>query len=318
MTQENNRNTKLGIFVLAGTVLLISALYFVGRKQNIFGSTFELSARFYNVNGLMKGNNVRFAGIDVGTVSGVTIINDSTVKVDMVVDEKIRPFIKKSALASVGTDGLMGNKLININTFNDGSGAVSEGDELRTVKPLEMDEMVRTLNITNDNIRAISGNLRHITDRISSKNNLWNLLLDTVVAENVKSAVVNIRGMTAQGLNVTGDLQSVTKQVRAGKGSLGQLLNDSTMAVEMSLAVKKIKNLGDSANTIASDLSQLMRETRGGKGSLGRIISDTSLAVNLNKSILDLDFAANSFDENMEAMRHSWPFKKYFRKKNSR
>jgi phospholipid/cholesterol/gamma-HCH transport system substrate-binding protein len=61
-----------------------------------------------------------------------------------------------------------------------------------------------------------------------------------------------------------------------------------------------------------------MRETRGGKGSLGRIISDTSLAVNLNKSILDLDSAANSFDENMEAMRHSWPFKKYFRKKNSR
>ena len=91
----------------------------MGSKQNLFGSTFSISANFYNVNGLMQGNNVRYAGIDVGTVESITIINDTSVKVVMVIEKKIQPYIKKNALASIGTDGLMGNKLVNINSIKD-------------------------------------------------------------------------------------------------------------------------------------------------------------------------------------------------------
>ena len=64
----------------------------------------------------MIGNNVRFAGIDVGTVQRIEIISDTLVKVTMVLDNKVLKFIHKNAVASVGTDGLMGNKLININS----------------------------------------------------------------------------------------------------------------------------------------------------------------------------------------------------------
>src|SRR5689334_12869651 len=108
MSKELTRNIRLGIFVLAGTVFIIVMLYLIGSKQNLFGSTFRISAQFYTVNGLMEGNNVRFAGIDVGTVEKVEIISDSTVNVVMLIEEKIRPYIKKNAIASVGTDGLMG------------------------------------------------------------------------------------------------------------------------------------------------------------------------------------------------------------------
>src|SRR3989337_310265 len=111
MSKEFSRNIRLGIFVLAGTAFLIMLLYFIGSKQNLFGSTFRISAQFYSVNGLMPGNNVRFAGIDVGTVERVEIISDSTVSVTMLIEEKVRHYIKKNAVAIVGTDGLMGNKL---------------------------------------------------------------------------------------------------------------------------------------------------------------------------------------------------------------
>src|SRR6185369_14993513 len=116
MTMKTIENAKLGLFVMAGLLFLIFSLYMIGRNRNLFGSSLTISANFRNVNGLMLGNNVRFSGIDVGTVQKIEIVTDTLVKVTMVIDEGVRKFIKRNALASVGTDGLMGNKIININS----------------------------------------------------------------------------------------------------------------------------------------------------------------------------------------------------------
>ena len=181
MANETTRNIRLGIFVVTGTLILIVALYLMGSKQNLFGSTFSISANFYNVNGLMQGNNVRYAGIDVGTVESIKIINDTSVKVVMVIEKKIQPYIKKNALASIGTDGLMGNKLVNINSIKDHGKMIHEGDILEASKPIEMEEMVKTLSSTNDNMKVITYNLKNITNKINSKNSLWSLLMDTIL-----------------------------------------------------------------------------------------------------------------------------------------
>jgi phospholipid/cholesterol/gamma-HCH transport system substrate-binding protein len=315
MSKENNRYIRLGAFVIAGTLLLITALYFIGTRQNLFGESFHLRARFHNVNGLMRGNNVRFAGIDVGTVNDVQIENDSTVLVQMVIDNKVRPFISRSSVASVGTDGLMGNKLVNINAGTGPALPISQDDELTTLRPLEMDEMVRTLNVTNDNIMNITGNLRHITDRISSRNNLWNLLFDTVVAQNIKSSALNLKVMTSQGKDFSSDLNTISRGVKDGKGDLGKLLNDTSITSDISVTLKTLRKFSDSASIAANNVSLLLQNLRQGKGTAGKLLTDTIVAVRLNHSIQSIDSAAKSFDENMEAMRHSWPFKKYFRKK---
>ena len=93
MSNETSRNIRLGVFVIIGTLFIITAFYFIGNKQNLFGSTLRISAKFYNVGGLMKGNNVRFAGIDVGTVELVEIINDTAVNVVMIIEKKACKFI---------------------------------------------------------------------------------------------------------------------------------------------------------------------------------------------------------------------------------
>lgn len=172
MAKNASKNIRLGAFVLAGTIFLIAALYMIGNTQNLFGNTFRISAEFYNVNGLMPGNSVRFSGIDVGTVESVRIVSDSSVLVVMVVEQDIRKYIRKNAIASIGTDGLMGNKIVNINSSPTSSEAIEEGDILETMRPIEQDEMIRTLNATNENMQVITSNLRTITDRINSKNSL--------------------------------------------------------------------------------------------------------------------------------------------------
>src|SRR4051812_28244697 len=114
MEKETGYRIRLGIFVSIGVALLIVTIYVIGKKQNLFGTTFKVSGIFHNVSGLQVGSNVRFSGISIGTVENIEIITDSTVRVDMILEEKTRKFIKKDAKASIGSEGLMGNKIVNI------------------------------------------------------------------------------------------------------------------------------------------------------------------------------------------------------------
>lgn len=315
---ERSKNIRLGLFVTIGTLLLIAALYFIGSRQNLFGSSFRISAVFYNVNGLMKGNNVRFAGIDVGTVESINIISDSSVKVVMIIDENVKGFIKKNDIASVGTDGLMGNKLININAGKGQASPVGEGDLLKTLKPIEMDEMVRTLNITNENMMQITSNLKNITDRINSKNSLWNLLMDTIVAENVKSSIVNLKLVTNKSVLITGNLHFLSEQIRTGQGSLGALITDTILSTKVNQTVVRLKAISDSAAIIEGNIAPIVNNLKQGKGSLGLLLNDTVLIHDLNRSIRSIDKGAVNFNENMEALKYSWPFKKYYRKQKAK
>jgi phospholipid/cholesterol/gamma-HCH transport system substrate-binding protein len=294
---------------------LIAALYFIGNEQNLFGSTFKIKAGFVNVNGLMKGNNVRFGGIDVGTVESVEIINDSTVEVTMVLEKDIQGYIKKNAIASVGTDGLMGNKLVNIRATGRNAEPVSDGDILSTLHPVDVEEMVRTLNVTNENIKVITEDLKIITQKINSKNSLWNLLLDTLISENIKSSIVNIKMMSNQGVQITGDLRSLTGNIKNGKGSIGALITDTVLSGQIHQIVVKLNKLNDTTAVLSGDATEIIRSLKQGKGSLGVLLSDTTLVSNLNKSIENLKSGSGKFDENMEALKHTWPLKKYFRKK---
>ena len=315
MGNETSRNIRLGVFVVVGTILLIASLYLIGNKQNLFGSTFRISAKFYNVSGLMAGNNVRFAGIDVGTVERVEIINDSSVNVVMIIEKDIQPFIKKNAIAGVGTDGLMGNKLVNINSVKIISKSVEEGDVLQSLRPIEQDEMVRTLNETNENMKAITSNLRTITDRINSKNTLWSILMDTIVAENVKSAIVSIKIAGNSTAILTGNLKNISEDIKNGKGSLGALITDTTLSGKINQMIVKLEKVSDTAAYITGDFSKISKRLEQGQGSVGVLLRDTSFVHNLNTSVNNINKGTVILNEDLEALRHSWPFRKYFRKK---
>src|SRR6185312_7968825 len=237
MEKSISRNIRLGVFVTIGTLFLIYALYMIGSKKNLFGSTFKVNAMFHNVNGLMAGNNVRFAGIDVGTLESVQIINDSNIKVVMVIETKDQSFIRENAVASIGTDGLMGNKIVNINGGSPGAPALKKGDTLATLRPIETDEMLRTLNRTNDNIAVITDNLKKITTKINSPNSLWSLLMDTVVADNIKEAVVNIKRTGKNSAEITGDLSNIVKTIKSGRGTVGALLTDTSISNQIHQAI---------------------------------------------------------------------------------
>ncbi len=316
MTQETSKNIRVGLFVLIGTILLIFSLYLIGSKQNLFGSTFELKSQFKNVNGLMTGNSIRFTGIDVGTVKSIKILNDSTVDVIMVIEDKVQAFIKKNSIAMVATDGLMGNKLINISSSNESSPSVEDGDIIVSKNPLGTDDMMRTLNMTNENVKDITIDLKNIAHRLNSPNTLWSILMDSIVAENLKQAIVNIKVTGENTAIITGDLSRIVKHIKDGKGTLGSLIADTSFAVKLNQSLINIKLITDSLAIVTGDMHYVTSKVKKGEGGIGTVLMDTSFVNNLNATMKNVRSGTKNFDEDMEALKHNILLRNYFKKKN--
>ena len=307
-------NARLGLFVLAGLIFLIFSLYMIGRNRNFFGSTFIIEASFHDVNGLTPGNNVRFAGIDVGTVRDITIENDTSILVTMVIDKKARPYIKKNSLAAIGTDGLMGNQLVNINSIVGSALPVEEGDRIRSLKPIETDAMLRTLNTTNENIAIITSDLRKITKKINNSNSLWQLLSDTLIAQDLKHAAVNIRRAGQSATTAGNEIADLARQMRKGEGLAGTLIADTALVLRLRESLDEIHRASQGAAEATNDLQELFQKVKEGEGAAGALISDTLLVYKLNQSLENIEEGTSRFNENMEAMRHNFLFRGYFKK----
>lgn len=302
---------KLGFFVLMGVTFLILGLYFIGSKRNIFHSSIKVSAVFNDVNGLISGNNVRFNGINVGIVSKLTVVSDTSVKVDFTIDKKVTKYIYKSAIASIGSDGLLGNKLINITCKNDGE-QIEEGDVLQIRNSVDMDNELRTLSTTNSNLKDISENLKSVTDKLNKSNSLWNLLADSSLAQNIKTSIVNIRMVTNQTAIITGNLRDITQGIKDGKGTLGALITDTVISSKINQVVVKLERISDTAALITGDILQIVGNVKNGKGSVGMLINDTSFVHNLNQTVNSINKTSVTANEDLEAIKHSFLFRRYF------
>jgi phospholipid/cholesterol/gamma-HCH transport system substrate-binding protein len=194
MKKTTGNSVKLGIFVSSAVVLFIIAIYFVGKGQQLFSTTFQVSGIFKDVSGLQVGNNVRFSGINVGIVEEIVQISDSTVRVDMQIEDRLRQFIKTDAKAIIGSDGLMGSKLIIIMAGTTGQEAISNKDFIETERLVSMDDILQNLKITTDNAALITTDLSVIVGNIRDGNGaIGKLLMDSIFAENLGQALVNIK-----------------------------------------------------------------------------------------------------------------------------
>ena len=191
MKTTSGQKIKIGVFVLVGLVVIFLGIFLIGSQKSMFNSTFSVHGVFKNVNGLMVGNNVRFAGINVGVVEGINIVSDSSVRVDLTLNENVRKFIKKDAKVSIGSDGLMGDKLVVISSGGSTSRTeVEGGDKLTAVNPLDVDKIINKLTKVADNAEELTSNLTAIVRDINhGKGSLGKLLKNDKIANDLATTV---------------------------------------------------------------------------------------------------------------------------------
>lgn len=314
MRNKGIENIKVGALVLSGLLFLILTLYMIGKNRSLLGKTFEITAVVHNVNGLVPGNNVRFKGIDVGTVKSIELSNDTLINVTMIIEEKMRPFIKKNALATIGTDGLMGNKLVNINSLGDHSPSVEEGDVIQSRNPVETDEMLRTLNTTNINIERISKNLYEISTKLNRSESLWSLLSDSIVSRDLKMAVADLRRAGYYTAELTLNAKDMVTRIKEGDGIAYSLFTDTTLTKQLVSSLGKIEQASSKTSLMMSDLQKVIEEMKGGQGTAGLILADSSFRQSLYNSAMNIEEGTARFNQNMEALKTNFLFKKYYKK----
>lgn len=311
-------NIKLGIFVIAGLAFLILLLYMIGKNEHLFGKNFVLKARFENVRGLVAGNNVRFAGIDAGTVKNVIVINDTTIEVVMLIKTKMKPFIRKNSLATIGTDGLMGNRLLNIEAVKEPAATVNENDIIASKPGVDTDEMLKILNATTSDIAIIASELKASIQRLNTSTALWTILNDESIPVNFRKSLTNVRKATEGMDEMMLSLNDIIDQVHEGRGSLGTLIRDTSFVTNLNMAVQQITHTGNSADSLSRQLDALVKniheDVDHGKGMANALLKDSILVQQINTSLVNINKGASGFNDIMGALKKSFLFRGYFRR----
>jgi len=318
MAKKTINLVKLGVFVLGGLLFLIILLFMIGQNENMFGSNYLLKTQVDNAAGLRAGNNVRYSGIEVGTVKKVIILNDTLIEISMVVDKNMKNVIRKNAIITLGTDGLIGNKVVNIEPGEGQADLAIENDLLPFRKSLNTEKMLRTLSGSNKNIQDITNELKIAVIRINESEGLWKLLNDTVLAVGLRKSVLNLQKATANADRMTSDMKQIIGDVKDGKGSVGAILRDTGIVYNLNATLIQLQNVADEADKLAGDLDQIVKnidhEIQDGKGPLHAILKDTAMVNKLNLTLDNVEKGTAAFNENMEAAKHNFLFKGYLKK----
>jgi len=200
-THSEKFKIRLGLFVAGGLAIFVLAIFIIGKQKNLFNPVFKLTTTFYNVSGLQVGNNIRFSGINVGTVDNIKIINDSTVRVYMLIRNEVHQFIKADCEVSIGSEGLIGDRLLTISQGGSETRLAKNGQELASTEPIETDAIMASLAGTAANAEIISEQLAEVMYKINGgEGTLGRLIQDTAIAENLNQTIVNLKA-SSKGLD---------------------------------------------------------------------------------------------------------------------
>jgi phospholipid/cholesterol/gamma-HCH transport system substrate-binding protein len=289
-THTQKFKLQLGLFIAVGSTLFLLAIFIIGKQKNLFNPVFKLTSTFYNVSGLQVGNNIRFSGINVGTVDNISIINDSTVRVDMLVKKDVKQFIKSDCKVTIGSEGLIGDKLLIITQGSSDAPLAKEGQQLTSKEPVETDAILANLQATAVNSENISKQLEDVMYKINRNNGtLGRLLQDSSIVLNLDKTIMNLKN-TSIGLE--------EDMIVARKNFLASL--DITAS---------------NAEIISKQFAELMLKVNSGNGSLSRFLEDSSIIQNLDQTLVNLKNGSKGLDDNMNAVKESFLLKGYFRRK---
>jgi phospholipid/cholesterol/gamma-HCH transport system substrate-binding protein len=301
MSKERGSNWKLGMFVIIGLVLFAGTIYFVGKQKNLFGSTFLLIAHFKSAGGLKEGNNVRFSGINIGSVNTI-LLTDTMVIVELMIRKEVQAFIKTDATATIGSDGLMGDKVLTINPGTTATTFVKDGDMILTKKPIDMDDIMVSLKTNVDNAGVITAQLAAFTLKMNNNDGLLSKVMgDAAFAGSLQTTLTNLQ-------NSSREFSKFAVTMNNGKGALATLVTDQELANNIKLTVS---NLQASSN----ELAQFSTKMNNGNGALVRLATDEKMGNNVDQTLVNLQEATKKLDENMEALQSNFLLRGYFKKK---
>lgn len=312
---EVRQNIKLGAFVAGGVLLFITTIFFVGSQNNIFNRTFSISAVFKNIEGLKEGDNVWLSGVKIGTVKNVRIIKEGRVLVTLTLKDKQNEFIRKDATAYIGSDGLVGNKIVVIRTGASPE-IIQDNDTINSFSPPDTQELIAIAKDVGENARSITVDLKAIAEKLGKGQGVvGELLNEGPLASDFRQAVHAIKATGENTAKASAELTSLVHEMKNGNGLLPTLISDSSYASTFKGALVNVKKVSQNASVVAADLQKLTSKINSKDNAIGVLLADTAFAHKLQHTLGNAESASAKLDDNMDAMQHNFLLRGYFKKK---
>jgi len=312
MTDTKKRTVKLGLLVSSGLLIFILAIYYLGVKQNLFTDKIVVISYLNDAAGLVEGNKIRYAGVNVGIVSSVRIVSDTNVMVVMSIDKKIREFIRKDSQVEIGQEGLMGSKLLLIHPGTPDSGQIEENDTLTSIKALTIDDLLRDTEKVIENSRVVSENLAEITHKINHGEG------DLAILLNKKTITRQVEELSRELITVAQSADEVIQKINHGNGDLWRLINDTLIT---SNAVKLLDDFDQVSVQLTVLLAQAQlftTELNNGNGLAQKLAYDSTLIKQVDSTINNLNSGIDEIEKTAQAIRESWILNIFSGRKNKR
>lgn len=317
--QKNKRAVTVGLFVAIGIVILLVGIFTLGGQQKSFVRAINVNAVFDDVAGLQIGNNIFFSGVKIGTVKKVEFYGDSKVRVQLHIEKKAQEFIRKDAKAKIGTDGLIGNKIIVIYGGTTGEEPIEGGETLIVEKALSTEDMLATLQENNKNLIAITSDFKKVSKGLADgQGTIGALLQDDKLFKNLEATMANLQVAANNSKRLTSGIAEFTAKLET-PGSLAEgLVNDTVIMSNLKTAVTQLNEATQNASAFTDNLKKTSNQLNGTDNTLGMLLNDEKVSEDFKNVIGNLNSSSEKLDENLEALKHNFLLRGYFRKKAKR
>ncbi len=293
----------LGIFVVVGLLLFSVGIFLIGNRRLLFQRSFEIWTEFNTISGLQEGATVRVSGKDAGEVLDIEVPPDPNKKfrVKMRIVEELHPLVRTDSVASIQTDGLVGNKFLRISTGTTEKAVAPPGSTIRGEEPFEFADLMQqasnTIQEVNDTIESIQDDLER-TLQVTG---------DTIVEVQllIKDTGADIKGLTSSSNKIAKNVNEMISDVKQGKGTFGKLVTDDSLYESAESIVKNAEITSRNIREAAEKANQMIAEFHE-KTQNGLTDEASGTLKNLNEVLSDMA-------ENTEALKRNWFFRGFFK-----
>jgi phospholipid/cholesterol/gamma-HCH transport system substrate-binding protein len=323
-TSKNKRPVIVGIFILLGLAILVVAIFTLGDQKKTFVKSFTISAVFNDVGGLLKGANVWFSGVKVGTVKSISFSGNSQVEVTMSIEKAVQSHIRKDAMAKIGSDGLIGNKIVIIYGGDPATAQVEKNDVLAVGHPLSTDDMLTTLQANNKNLLQITNDFKSISKKIDSGSGpLATLVNDRALADqlkrtidNLQATVSNFKTVSLTGKDVLNNLQDFSGKLNKPGNSINDLATDTVMYTNIRGTLAQLEKAVASVSAFTANLTKTSERLNQKDNAVGVLLNDPAAGNSIKATLQNLQTSSKKLDEDLEAIQHNFLLRGFFKKRD--
>lgn len=318
---SNRRSVIVGIFTLLGIAILVATILTLGSKNKTFSQSIVVTTFFNNVNGLQTGNNIWYTGVKVGTVESVEIIESGKVRVKMNIDESAKKFIHSNAMVKLGSEGFIGNKILEIFGGSAQAPALEQGDVLQSQEMFSTEALLKKLAKNNDNLLAITHNFKVISESLASgQGTLGQFLMDSTLATQAEKLMHKLNNMAQNLDQITANVKAYTGKLDNPGTLAHDLVTDTVIFSRLRALTLQLNNLADSSSQAINQIQQagatLNQGLKDESTPLGMLLNDKQMANQIKSTLGNLESASKKLEEDLEALQHNFLFRRYFKNKD--